>query len=261
MRLELLYNPGLLCERLAIASARRRRLSSLKGTPAAGLALGHIDTLELVEIAQQVGIHVIYDIGANVGTWSLLAKSLIPGASVHAFEPLAKHQKEFLRNFADATDVTLHPIALGSACATETFHITDFSDASSLLQPNETSRSHFGVQEVERLPIQVFRLDDYRREKQLAWPDLIKLDIQGFELEALKGAPECLKSVRAVIAEVSFIEYYEGQCLFHDVVGYLAKSGLFLRAFGINTPTGKPVGQTDVLFLRDASSGREEVKI
>jgi FkbM family methyltransferase len=251
MRLELLYKPGLLCERLAIESIRRRRLSALKGTPAASLAPGHIDTLELVEIARKAGISVIYDIGANVGTWSLLAKALIPGACIHAFEPLAKHQAAFLRNFT-GSNVTLHPIAVGSGYSTETFHVTDSSDASSLLPPNETSRSHFGVQEVERLPVQVFRLDDYRWEKQLAWPDLIKLDIQGFELEALKGSPECLKTAKAIIAEVSFIEYYEGQCLFHDLVAHLAKYELFLRAFGVNTPTGKSVGQTDVLFLRSA---------
>jgi FkbM family methyltransferase len=224
----------------------------LKGTQAVGLALGHIDTLELVEIARQAGISVIYDIGANVGTWSLLAKSLIPDACIHGFEPLAKHQAEFLRKFTGTADVTLHPIAVGSGNATEAFHVTDFSDASSFLKPNETSWSEFGLQEVERLPIQVFRLDDYRRKEQFSWPDLIKLDIQGFELEALRGGPQCLKSAKAIIAEVSFIEYYEGQCLFHDLVTYLAQFGLFLRAFGINTPIGRPLGQTDVLFMRGA---------
>jgi len=197
---------------------------------------------------------VIYDIGANVGTWSLLAKALIPNARIEAFEPLPKHQAEFLRNFTGSTDVTLHPIAVGSNNATETFHVTDFSDASSLLQPNEASRLHFGVCEAEQFPLPVFRLDDYRPQKELAWPDLIKLDIQGFELEALRGAPQCLASAKAVIAEVSFIEYYEGQCLFHDLVAHLARFGLFVGAFGINTPTGKLVKQTDVLFMRGANS-------
>ncbi len=37
--------------------------------------------------------------------------------------------------------------------------------------------------------------------------------------------------------------------------------GLFLRAFGINTPTGKPVGQTDVLFMRGARSEKNKVKV
>jgi FkbM family methyltransferase len=260
MRLELLYNPRLLCERLAIESGRRRRFAALKGTQAATLALGHIDTLELVELARQAGISVIYDIGANIGTWSLLAKSIIPSARIHAFEPLAKHQAKFLRTFADREDVTLHPIAVGSDNATETFHVTDFSDASSLLQPNEASWSQFGVREVQQFPLQVFRLDDYRRDKQLSWPELIKLDIQGFELEALRGGPECLTSAKAIITEVSFIEYYEGQCLFHDLVTYLAQFGLFMRAFGINTPTGSPVGQTDVLFMRGARLKGKGVK-
>jgi hypothetical protein len=151
----------------------------------------------------------------------------------------------------------LHPIAVGSDNATETLHVTDFSDASSLLRPNEASRAQFGVREVTQFPLQVFRLDDYRLDKQLPRPDLIKLDIQGYEFKALRGGPECLTSAKAIIAEASFIEYYEGQCLFHDLVTYLADFGLFTRAFGINTPTGRTVGQTDVLFMRDARSGAE----
>ena len=257
MRLELFYNPRLLCERLAIESVGRRRLAALRGTEAGGLALGHIDTLELIELAREAGVSTIYDIGANVGTWSLLAKSLIPGARIHAFEPLPKHQTEFLHNFTGKENVTLHPIAVGSHNAIETLHVTDLSDSSSLLQPNETSWSQFGVREVAQLPLQVFRLDDYLMDKQIPPPDLIKLDIQGYELEALRGAPECLMSAKAVVAEVSFVEYYEGQCLFHDVVTYLAQFGLFTRAFGANVPPGRLVGQTDVLFMR---GGRSEIR-
>ena len=261
MRLELLYNPRVLCERLAIESVRRRRLATLKGTQAAKLSLGHIDTLELVQLASPAGISVIYDIGANVGTWSLLAKALVPDARIEAFEPLPKHQAEFLRNFTGSADVTLHSIALGSNNATETFHVTDFSDASSFLQPNETSWSQFRVRQVQQFPLSVVRLDDYRRDRQLPRPDLIKLDIQGFELEALRGAPECLTSAKAVITEVSFVEYYEGQCIFHDLITHLARFGLFVRALGINTPTGAPLGQTDVLFMRGDQSEKKRVPV
>ena len=259
MRSELLFNPRLLCERLAIASIRKRRLAELKGTPAAVLTLGHIDTMELVKLARDAGVKIVYDVGANVGTWSLLAKSLIPTAIVHAFEPLAEHQARFYDNLllGRVTDVTLHTVALGAGNTTATMHITDFSDASSLLRPNDTSASHFGVKEVRQVPLQVYRLDDYRRSQRLPWPDLLKLDIQGYELEALRGAPECLAATRAVIAEVSFIPYYEQQCLFHDLVHHLAEAGLFLTALGSGTPTGRPMGQTDALFVR---MGHAELK-
>ena len=70
MRLELLYSPRLLCERLAIESVRRRRLATLKGTQAAGLSSGAYRHAGTGELASQAGISVIYDIGANVGTWS-----------------------------------------------------------------------------------------------------------------------------------------------------------------------------------------------
>jgi hypothetical protein len=76
------------------------------------------------------------------------------------------------------------------------------------------------------------------------------LDIQGYELEALRGAPECLAAARAVIAEVSFIAYYDQQCLFHDLVHHLAQAGLFLTALAFGTPTGRRLGQTDALFMR-----------
>lgn len=129
------------------------------------------------------------------------------------------------------------------------------------MQPNEASRSQFGVHTVALLPLQIFRLDDYQLDKQIPKPDLIKLDIQGYELEALRGGQECLMSAKAVIAEVSFVEYYEGQCLFHDLVTYLAEFGLFIGAFGINTPTGRSVWQTDVLFLRGARPAKNNCKV
>lgn len=250
MRWELLFNPRMLCERLAVESVRKRRLAELRHTPAAALTLGHIDSLELVKLARDRGAKVIYDIGANVGTWSLLAKSLIPNAIVHAFEPLPEHHAGFQDNLGGMADVALHAVALGAGNAAATMHVTDFSDASSLLRPTDVSTSHFGVTEVRQIPLQVHRLDDYRRRHGLAWPDLIKLDIQGYELEALRGAPECLAAATAVITEVSFIAYYEQQCLFHDVVHHLAQAGLFLTALSSTTPTGRPIGQTDVLFMR-----------
>ena len=116
--------------------------------------------------------------------------------------------------------------------------------------PSAATQSKFGVREVEQINVEVRRLDDYRLEHQLPFPDLLKLDVQGYELQVLNGGAECLQRVKAVIAEVSFVEFYERQCFFHEVVGKLSQFGLFVRAFGVNTPLGAVIEQTDVLFLR-----------
>jgi FkbM family methyltransferase len=250
MRPELLYNPRTLCERLAAESIRRRRLAKLHNTPAGKLSLGHIGSLELLELIQKAQIDVIYDIGANVGTWSLLAKSVIPSAEIHAFEPLLKHCNAFSETVEGIDNVTLHQIAVGSDNTNTLFHVTNFSDASSLLKPIASSQSQLGVRNAERCIVQVRRLDDYRAEQNIRRPDLLKLDIQGYELEALKGGRQCLQSAKAVITEVSFVAHYEYQCFFHEVVKYLAEFDLFVYAFGIDTTLGATVDQTDVLFLR-----------
>src|SRR5579862_4500317 len=132
MRRALLYNPRLLCERLAFESVNRRRQRRLHGTVAKELHLHDISSLELLELATSENINVIYDIGAHVGTWTLLAKAIFPSAQVHAFEPLAEHQGGFRRQFVDSSDVTLHPIALGSANTNAFFHVSNSSSSSSV---------------------------------------------------------------------------------------------------------------------------------
>jgi FkbM family methyltransferase len=211
----------------------------------------------LLELARRSGVEIVYDIGANIGTWSLLSKSIIPDADVHAFEPLPKHHEGFVGNVAGIEKVTLHRVALGPKNTSAILHVTNFSDASSMLSPAPASRSHFGVAQVEQFCTQVWRLDDYRATQLLPWPHLLKLDVQGFELEVLKGAQQCLCSAKAVIAEVSFVEFYEGQCLFHELVGHLAEAGLLVQAFGFNTPVGRSIEQTDVLFMRPLTKGRD----
>jgi FkbM family methyltransferase len=253
MRSALLYNPRLLCERLATESIRRRRSARLRGTPADRLSPDHIDSLELLELLRDQDISVIYDIGANVGTWTLLAKAIFPDAKIHAFEPIPRHQSAFRTNVAALADVSLHTVALGNREEqAQQLHVTDFSDASSLLPLAASGRAQWGIREIECLPVTLCRLDDYRIRFGLPAPDLIKLDVQGYELEVLRGARTALTTAKAVIAEVSFVEFYEGQCLFEEFVGFVAGHGFRLKAVGVNTPLGQPLAQTDGLFVRAA---------
>lgn len=251
MRSELLYNPRLIVERLALESYRYRRLTRLKNTVAKNLKLGHIDSLEFLDLISSEDIKVIYDIGANIGTWSLLAKAIFPNSIIHAFEPLKIHYGEFKKNMQDIEEVTLHPVALGSTSQRNNMNIASFSDASSLLEIARATEEHFKVYKASEEEVVVVTLDEYQKRSQIPLPDLIKLDIQGYELEALKGAINCLEHTKFIICEVSFIEFYKNQPLFEDITCFLDKKGFSIYALGVNTPLGKRLTQTDVMYINN----------
>ena len=196
---------------------------------------------------------VIYDIGANIGTWTLLAKAVLPNTSVHAFEPLEKHCIEFGKSTTGLENVYLHKCALGPKSFSANMHVTTFSDASSLLEIAKATEDIFGVFESSKHEVQVTSLDEYILSNNLPFPDLMKLDIQGYELEALKGANLCMKHVKYLICEVSFIEFYREQALFHDIVAFLSQHDFYLEAFSVNTQLGQKLYQTDALFIKKTS--------
>lgn len=248
MRAKLLWRPDLLCERLAEASSRARRRAALRGSVAQDLGIGHLELLEFLQMLRSRTVCTIHDIGASVGTWTLLAKAIFPAASIEAFEPLNAHVEEFERRTNILSGVRLHRTALGTSVGGAVMNVTSFSDASSLLPLVENM--HGSLQVSRHEPVQIQRLDDLVRDGVVLPPDLIKLDVQGYELEVLNGALQTLECARAVIAEVSFVEHYRGQGLFHDIVSFLGDRKFRLCAFSAGTLVGRPLAQADALFMR-----------
>ena len=251
MRLSLLYNPLILIERIAIEIKKNKRLNKLKNSPAKHLLPGHIDSLELLEIiSKDLRAPIIFDIGANIGTWTLLAKSIFPNSQIHAFEPLQSHVKEFNIYCANLADIYLHIYCAGNENISSKINISSFSDSSSLLDATPLEFKEYNIQKVSEENVTIKRLEDEVLSKSLPVPDIIKLDVQGFELEALKGFGDQLKQSKYIICEVSFKEYYFKQPLFSDIVSYLFKYDYHLFAVGNNCTVGTELNQMDVLFKR-----------
>jgi hypothetical protein len=111
----------------------------------------------------------------------------------------------------------------------------------------------FNTRPAGTVTVRTERLDDYVRQNAVPRPNLIKLDVQGCELQALRGAEQCLSTAGAIISEVSFAEFYKEQCLFEDVVGFLSAHGFRTSAFGASTKVAARILQTDVLFERPSN--------
>ena len=231
MRLALLYDPLLLLERIGQWANDRRRLRRLRATPAAGLTIGHIDSLELLELLGPAPPRVIYDVGANVGTWTRLAKSVFPLAEMHVF------------------NVTLHRVALGPDDGEAVMKVLGYSDASSMLPITDLARRRWQLTEKAAQTVQVRSLDGLRDARGLPVPALLKLDIQGFELEALRGAERTLRETSYVLCEVCFEQYYFGQCTFESLTAFLHGHGYEVFAMA-STDRGSLLRVADVLYVR-----------
>jgi FkbM family methyltransferase len=229
------------------------KLGQLLGQPRFRSALiGHriAATVEHLDAIRFCAPASLIDIGANKGQFATAVRGLFPEAVIHAFEPLPTAGARFAANFAGDKRVTLHRVAVGATERTATFYVTDREDSSSLLRPGSGQKAAFGVSSASQIDVPVRPLDKEVDLAALPRPILLKIDVQGAELEVLKGIAS-LDALDFLYVELSFVELYEGQALFEDVRSFLADKGFTIRgvfnqAF---TPQFGPT-QADCLFVR-----------
>lgn len=139
---------------------------------------------------------VIFDVGANSGqtAWGLVR--YFPQAEIFCFEPVESSYEALVSAYARYPNLTCVRSALGSAVEQRPIYIGTNSELNTLL-PMEKGASFTG--EVER--VDVTTIDAFCAARGIREIDILKLDVQGWELEVLKG---CSLSPRYVFAEVGF---------------------------------------------------------
>ncbi|MHB1945336.1 MAG: FkbM family methyltransferase [Metallibacterium sp.] len=194
----------------------------------------------------------VVDIGANRGQFALAVRHVFPDARIDSFEPLPGPAATFRRVFAGDALVVLHPYAIADHAGTTRMHVSARDDSSSLLPIGaEQERIFPGTAEVATAAIEMRRLEDVLQRADLAAPALLKLDVQGYELQALRGCASLLDAFAWVYCECSFVELYAGQALADAVIAWLRARGFgLLGAYNMaNDRDGRAV-QADFLFGR-----------
>ena len=196
--------------------------------------------------------NTVIDVGANKGQFSRAAAVAFPGARIIAFEPLADVAGAWRRNLADVPRAEVHACALGAEPGTVTFYPHAYSLSSSVLPLADRSGGEGAGDASELAPIEVpvHTLDDVLGPDDLLGPVLVKLDVQGYELEVLRGARETLPRVDALVVELAFEQHYADQPLFGAVVAELAGMGFALNLpLDMRRDEAGAVVEMDGLFL------------
>ena len=217
-----------------------------------GLREGVFPSLEHSHVRFGSEFATVVDVGASRGQFALFARTRFPRARIISFEPLPAAQETAERIVAGLGG-ELHRVALGAEPGEMTMHVSASDDSSSLLPIGAEQVDAFpGTEEAAQLQVPIDVLANYLRD-DLARPCLLKIDVQGFELDVLRGAGERLMAVDEILVEASFVELYTGQAPVGDVIEYLAGYGL--RLVDVLEVVRRSDGvalQADFLFRRGA---------
>jgi FkbM family methyltransferase len=140
---------------------------------------------------------VFYDIGANVGFFSLLAARRVgPQGFVYAFEPLADNVAAIRRNVRlnGFANVTVHQVAVDARSGEGELLLTAWDGGSSL-----ATAAGAPAQPLQRHTVRVVALDDLIQQEGLRPPTLVKIDVEGVEGGVLAGMVKALAAFRPVL--------------------------------------------------------------
>lgn len=192
----------------------------------------------------------ILDGGANTGSTIDLFLSQYQSPIIHAFEPIPNLVMNLFKKYAHNKSVIIHEKALGAETKIVPFNVVNNLVSSSILKPTELNRGYHGVEmDIEQtIEVKQTRLDDILEDMI----DILKLDLQGYELEALKGCGQLLKNSKIITTEVEFVYLYEDQPLFSDIDVFLRKKGFnLLNLYDLYThPDGK-LTSGDAVYLNN----------
>jgi FkbM family methyltransferase len=205
----------------------------------------------ILAFLSKYNIQTVIDIGANRGQFSLMARYFFPSARVFSFEPLSEPASKFRLVFKNDPLVVLYEMAIGQKTGQTNIHVSMADDSSSLLPITKLQNELYsGTGEKEVRTIMVKPLNKVLVFEDIKSPALLKMDVQGFEKEALQGCSELLPYFSFIYVECSFVELYRGQELAHDVINFLSQNGFDLAGvYNMSYDCNGLAIQGDFLFI------------
>lgn len=215
------------------------------------LTVGVAPAIEHLSVLRTLAPDGIIDVGANRGQFSLVCRICHPEVPIVAFEPIPNEAETFRRVHGKFGSVSLIITALGQDSGFGTLHLSHSADSSSLLPIGlQQIRLFPKTTEIGILQVPVQQLDKLPNHWDGRSQQLLKLDVQGYELQVLKGAVQTLKSCSHVYVECSEVALYDGQALRAEVEAFLVGQGFKLTGrYNPSMADGRLI-QADYLFSR-----------
>ncbi len=211
--------------------------------------------LDQQQLFQNQDVEIIFDVGAAIGDVGIRYSELFEQAKIFCFEPFEETYKTLVKRTRNREQIKTYNRALSNVNNERTsFYFNSFFPTNSLLQMSNEYTKYLSSRKMECLgsnPVITVALDDFCQENNIHKVDILKMDIQGGELQALQGAKKLLENhlIELIYTEVLFVSLYQKQCFFWDLGCFLQQYdyrfyGMYNLAYG-----SKSMVCADAIFL------------
>lgn len=198
-------------------------------------------------------VSVVFDVGANIGQSADWFHRSYCNARIFCFEPVDSTFRELARRVSGLTRIQTFRMAIGSARGKQEIFIN--SDPVSSV--NSFVNAFAGD---DRQLVDVETLDDFCESKQIREIDLLKVDVEGYEMEVLKGARRLLSQKRIKCCYLEAAPRFNNQYHFVSIAeidGYLSDLGY--SAYGIYEQQKDELRRIDRLYFFNVAYMQDEL--
>lgn len=205
----------------------------------------------------------VLDVGAHRGEWSRTARAVFPGALFVLVEPQREWTTELERFCAEATvpgnGAAEWIAAAAGAEAGERVLAIDPAGGGSSLLPGAEGAAAMGA---EARTVPVVTLDSLYAGSARPLPEMVKIDVEGMEIEVLRGASTLFGAAEIFVVEAALFRYRPGQATFAELVAFMAERGYLPYDFPwfLRRPLDGALGLCDVAFARAAGPLRASAR-
>jgi FkbM family methyltransferase len=207
------------------------RLRTLVNSPRLSSRVLHQQALRVVGAGADGKGGVMFDVGAHTGETALALALEFPAVTIHAFEPVQAIYNQLQENCRKYPNIVCHHAALGAKSETRTIALRSGEIGCTMNQMSHLAGKNTPSKLQETVTI--LQLDEVCRQFSVSQIAFLKIDVEGFELEVLRGAMEMLKlgRIQHIIAEVTFLKNSEQHVQFDDVRAMLEPLGYVFAGY------------------------------
>ena len=196
---------------------------------------------------------IIFDIGSNIGNSAIILKSNFKNSEIHCFEPIKKTFEILKKNLSNYADLKLNNFALGPKLSSEQYMHT-FKHSNLISNFHETTQLTVNNANMDIEKVKSINLDQYCINNKIEVIDILRIDVNGYEISVLEGAKYLLKNQKIKFIHFSFYNvntkdhvgdlnkisnYLEGNkyrlgVFYNDFIHYERNGGYYFATYFVN---------------------------